>query len=80
MISTTDAKFMCINIQYFYQNTTLKPYTYLWLKLADILEEIITKYKLHDKVTADGYVFIKVRSAMYGLPQAGLLAQALLGK
>ena len=31
-----------------------------------------------DKVEPDGYVYIKVRKGMYGLPQASLLAQGLL--
>ncbi len=48
------------------------------LKLADIPEEIIEEYKLHEIVTDDSYVYCKIRKGMYGLPQAGLIAQELL--
>jgi hypothetical protein len=33
---------------------------------------------LREKVTDDGYVYCKIRKWMYGLPQAGLIAQELL--
>ena len=36
------------------------------------------QYKLLDKVTADAYVFIEVKKAMYGLPWTGLIAQESL--
>ncbi len=36
------------------------------------------KYQLCDKVDAKGFVFIQVNKGMYGLPQAGLLANQLL--
>ena len=31
-----------------------------------------------EKVTNDGWVYIEIRKGMYGLPQAGLLAQEFL--
>ena len=45
------------------------------MKLADIPEEIVAEYKLREKVTTDGHVYIEIVRGMYGLPQAGLLAQ-----
>ncbi len=48
------------------------------LKLADIPEEIIEEYKLCEIVTDNGYVYCKIRKGMYGVPQAGLIAQELL--
>ncbi len=48
------------------------------LKLADIPEEIIEEYKLREIVTDDSYVYCKIRKGMYGLPQAGVIAQELL--
>ncbi len=50
------------------------------LKLADIPEEIIEEYKLHEIVTDNGYVYCEIRKKMYSLPQAGLIAQELLGQ
>ena len=76
--SKTGAKFMCTNIKIFYLNTPLKWHEYLCINVDNISMEINTEYKLHDKVTADGYVFIEVRRGMNGLPQAVLLAQKCL--
>ena len=36
-------------------------------------KEIIDKYKLRDKVTPNGFVYIIATKGMYGLPQAGLI-------
>ncbi len=48
------------------------------LKLVDIPEEIIEEYKLREIVTDESYVYCEIRKWMYGLPQAGLIAQELL--
>ena len=50
------------------------------LKLSDLPEEFVKQYGLEYKVTTDGYVYVKIRRGMYGLPQSGLLAQQLLEK
>ena len=49
-------------------------------KLSDIPDEIIQEYKLHNIATPEGYIYIEVNKGMYGLPQAGILAQELLEK
>eukprot|EP00956_Cyclotella_meneghiniana_P027920 scaffold63927_cov37-Cyclotella_meneghiniana.AAC.1 len=43
-------------------------------------EEIIQEYKLREKANKKGCIFLKVVKGMYGLPQAGLLANQLLEK
>jgi hypothetical protein len=43
------------------------------LCLDIIPEEIILAYNLHAVVNSDGWVYIKIRKGMYGLPQAGIL-------
>ncbi len=48
------------------------------LKLNDIPEEIIIKYKLPEIATEDGYVYCEIQKGIYGLPQAGMIAQDLL--
>eukprot|EP00804_Cyclotella_cryptica_P025153 CCRYP_013001-RF/>CCRYP_013001-RF protein AED:0.36 eAED:0.32 QI:0/-1/0/1/-1/0/1/0/447 len=48
------------------------------LKLADIPEEFIILYNLRNLATPDGYVYVRVQKGMYGLPQAGIIAQQLL--
>ncbi len=52
----------------------------MWLKLLDMLDDVIEQYKLLDIATPDGYVFCKIRQGMYWLPQAGIIAQELLAK
>ena len=51
---------------------------YLRLKMSDMPDDIIEHYKLKEKATHDGYVYVEVTKGMYGLPQSGLLAQELL--
>ncbi len=53
---------------------------YMQLKMADIPDEIIKEYKLDQKVTTDGFIYTEIRKGMYGLPQAGIIAQELLAK
>ena len=49
------------------------------LKMEDILENVIENYELRGK-EEDGQVYVEIRKGMYGLPQAGILAQKLLEK
>ncbi len=56
----------------------MKRFEYMWLKLNDIPEEIIIKYKLHEIATDDGYVYCKIQKGMYSLPQAGIITQDIL--
>ena len=80
VISTPGAKFMTINISNFYLNTPMDRYEYMRMKLDMFPEDVIEEYNLRDRVEPNGYVYIEVRKGMYGLPQAGLLAQKLLEK
>jgi hypothetical protein len=77
-VSTKGAKFMTMDVSNFYLMTPLKRPEYLRVRLADLPEEIIREYKLLDKVTKNRSIYIKVVKGMYGLPQAGLLANELL--
>jgi hypothetical protein len=69
---------MTIDIANFYLMTPLKRPKYVKIKLRDVPEEIIVKYKLRDLKTADGNIYIKATRGMYGLPQLGLLANKQL--
>jgi hypothetical protein len=64
----------------FYLNTPMADLEYMRLRLDIIPEEIIIKYNLRDLVDKDGWVYIKIRKGMYGLPQAGIIANQLLEK
>ena len=76
-ISTKGARFICIDVKIFYLNTPMGRYEYMRLPIDLIPEEIIEKYNLRDLVH-NGYVYCEIRKGMYGLPQAGILANDLL--
>jgi hypothetical protein len=78
IISTPNAKFMSIDIKDFYLCTPMKRYEYFRMKLELFPEDIIQEYDLRNKVDATGNVHCEVRRGMYGLPQAGIIAQELL--
>ena len=79
-MSTPGAKFMTMDIKDFYLCTPLARREYAKLRLSDIPDEVITEYGLEELATAEGFVYIVVKKRMYGLPQAGLLAQQQLEK
>ena len=80
IVSTHNAKFMTIDIKDFYLMTPMERYEYFRMKLELFPEDIIEEYDLRGKVDSDGNVFCEVRRGMYGLPQAGIIAQELLTK
>jgi hypothetical protein len=50
------------------------------LQIADMPNDVIKHYNLTDLATPDGYVYCEIKKGMYGLPQAGIIAQQLLEK
>ena len=75
LISTEGTKFMTLDLNDFYLNTSLKRFEYLKIRMNNILQGVIDEYKLHDNVTPDGHVYAKVCKGMYGMPIAGLVTQ-----
>ena len=47
------------------------------IKVSLIPEKFKTLYKLHDKIK-NGYIYMEIRRGMYGLPQAGIIANKML--
>ena len=78
IISTPNAKCVMMDIKDFYLNTPMKRPEYMKLKLTDIPGEVIDHYNLRELATPEGYVYCEVTKGMYGLPQAGIIAQELL--
>jgi hypothetical protein len=70
---------MGINLKNCYLNTPLDCYEYMRLSINIIPNEIINQYNLR-LLIHNGYVYIKIQKGMYGLPQAGILANKLLTK
>jgi hypothetical protein len=77
VISTLRAKFLVIDIKNFYLNTPLGRFEYMVINLASLPQETIEKYDLIE-LSQDGKVYIEIQKGMYGLPQAGILANKLL--
>ena len=75
VISTPNAKFMTIDIKDFYLNTLMDRFEYMKLKLRDLPKYFVKLHNLASKVDKNGFVYLKIRRGMYGLPQAGILAQ-----
>jgi hypothetical protein len=77
-ISTRGARFMTMDISNFYLNSPLPRLEFICIKLSNIPEEIIVEYMLREKATSNGSIYIMATKGMYGLPQAGLIANELL--
>ena len=60
-----------------YPETPLNRYEYMRMPLNLIPDEIIDLYQLRDKAKGE-YVYMEIQKGMYGLPQAGILANTLL--
>ncbi len=80
IISTPNENFMTMDIKDFYLNTPMAWYEYMQLRIADMPEDVIAHYKLTDIATHNSYMYCKIQKGMYGLPQAGIIAQQLLEK
>ena len=76
-ISTPRARFMCADIKNFYLGTPMARYEYMRLPIHLIPDEIVQAYDLLPKIH-DGHVYLEIQRGMYGLPQAGILANQLL--
>jgi hypothetical protein len=77
IISTLGAKFLVIDIMTFYLNTPLERFKYMVINLSSLPQEAIDEYDLIE-LAQDGKVYIEIQKGMYGLPQAGILANQLL--
>jgi hypothetical protein len=79
VVSTPDAKFMTLDLKDFYLCSDLPDYEYVRIPMHMIPPAIVELYKLENKIS-NGYVYAEVRKGMYGLPQAGKLANDRLRK
>jgi hypothetical protein len=72
-----NAKFSGADIKNMHLETPLNQYEYMKMPLRLIPEDMIEHYVLRKKAIG-GYVYMEIRKGMYGLPQAGILANKLL--
>jgi hypothetical protein len=76
-LSTKDAAMMMMDIKNYYLSTPLPRFEYMKMLLSRFPKDIVQKYNLN-ALSVDGWVYIEIRKIMYGLKQAGLLANQLL--
>ena len=76
-ISTPGARFHGMDINFFYLNTKPPKPQYMKIKLDILPQEIVDRYNLLT-IAHNEYVYIKIKGRMYGLPEAGILANKLL--
>ena len=79
VISTEGAKFMGLDIGDVYLETPMEEYEYMLMPLHLFPQHTIDQYKLQENAQ-NGQVYLEVRRAVYGLPQAGVLANNKLKK
>ena len=77
VISTQNARYMFADVKHFYLCTPLERYEYMRMPINLIPQEFIDLYDLGSNIK-DGYICIEIQRSMYGLPQAGILANKLL--
>jgi hypothetical protein len=79
-IVSSGARHATTDIVDFYLGTPLLRKEYMRINLSQIPEDIRLRYNLEELAVQDSYVMVEISKGMYGLPQAGILAQQRLIK
>ena len=79
VLSTKDAKYMCLDIKNFYLTAPLDRFEYMKMPIGLFPTWIVDQYELKKHVL-NGFIYLEMRRAVWGLPQAGILANKLLRK
>ena len=72
------ARFMSADLKDFFLATPMLHPEYMKIYIKNFPPDIIALYKLSEKVTANGYIYVKIKKGMYGLKQAAVLAYTKL--
>jgi len=70
---------MTADVKKIYLGIPLDRYEYRMMKLDLMPEEYVAQNNLREKAK-NGYAYMEIQKGMYGLPQAGILANELLRK
>ena len=76
-LSTHSVKWLGLDVKNYYLGTPMDNYKYMFIPINQIPQEIIVNFKLH-KIAHNGKVYMEIHRSMYGLPQAGILAEKQL--
>jgi hypothetical protein len=77
VISTKKARYTCLDIRNFYLTVKLEYFKYMKMPLSLFPSWIVEQYNLKE-LAVDGWVYIEMRRTVWGLPQAGILANKRL--
>eukprot|EP01034_Spumella_vulgaris_P031394 gene31394-38776_t len=83
VVSTPGAKLATADVTDFYLSTDLERFEYMRITRAQLPDDIVARYDLEGLFNkghnhAADYVMVEIVKGIYGLPQAGLLAQEKL--
>jgi hypothetical protein len=78
VVSIPGAQFCSADVTNFYLNTPMDRHEFVRIPFNLIPDEIVHEYRLHNLVDSKGFVLTRIEKGMYGLPQAGMLANKLL--
>jgi hypothetical protein len=70
---------MCRCWKFLSCNTAMERYEYMKIRADLIPDAFLDQCNLRDKIYK-GFVYCEIRRGMYGLPQAGIIANQLLKK
>jgi hypothetical protein len=73
VVSTPGAKYMNIDVENFYLGTPMVQFEYMWVPVKWIPPNIMAQYALTSLIHNNN-VMVEISKGMYGLPQAGILA------
>jgi hypothetical protein len=73
VLSTEGAKYMCLDIKKFYLTAPLDHFDYMKMPILLFPSWTREQYNL-DTHAKDGFIYMEMRRAVWGLPQAGILA------
>ncbi len=79
MLSTEGIKYMCLDIRNLYLSAPLDRFEYMKIPLDLFPQWMIQQYDLNTHAL-NGYVYFEMWCAVWGLPQARILANNLLHK
>jgi hypothetical protein len=79
VFSTEGAKYMCLDIKNFYLSAPLDWFEYMKMPIALFPAWIVKQYNL-TKHVLNGFIYLEMLQAVWGLSQAGILANKLLHK
>ena len=73
VVSDVAASYMTAGVKTIYLNTPLNSYEYICIPVNVISVDIMEQYNLSPLVV-NSFILVEIRKGMYGLPQAGIIA------